>query len=281
MNHKNILSIFKVLLIINQIKMKKITLTIFLFSVFTIATAQDWSKAYRQVEEITLNEGLEEDYIKFESFWKTIKEKHVKEGKLAGWFVWKVDPTSNDNKAWADYLIVNVYANEKQMKDMASKPLEWWQNEMKVAHKGKTKRSIIKKYSQETMDNKYRKKSISYVNKGLDAFMLEEASPNIGTKANYIGIEQLNDDYVDFETKFFAPSHKESKARLYWELNEIIDRSENAYKPVTHMIFEIPNPNAPETEWEPSFAEEMAMKYGIASRKFHGTLSTELVNYAW
>ena len=58
MNHKNILSIFKVvLLIINQIKMKKITLTIFLFSVFTIATAQDWSKAYRQVEEITLNEG--------------------------------------------------------------------------------------------------------------------------------------------------------------------------------------------------------------------------------
>ena len=25
-----------------------------------------------------------------------------------GWFIWKVDPKSNDNKPWADYLILNV-----------------------------------------------------------------------------------------------------------------------------------------------------------------------------
>ena len=64
-------------------------------------------------------------------------------------------------------------------------------------------------------------------------------------------------------------------------VNEIVDRSDNAYKPVTHTIFEIPNPEAPQGEWEPTFAEEMAVKYGIASRKFHGTLNTELVHFAW
>ena len=208
-------------------------------------------------------------------------EKQKKDGKIMGWFVWKVDPKSNENKPWADYLILNVYANKQQMDDMNSKSVEWWENEIKTAHKGKTKRSIVKKYTQETMNNKYRKKSVTYTNKGLHAFIAENAVPEAGTKADYIGIEQLNDDYVDFEIKLFAPYHQQSKSRLYWELNEIVDRSDNAYKPVTHTIFEIPNPEAPEVEWNPTFAEEMAVKYGIASRKFHGTLNTELVHFAW
>ena len=261
--------------------MKQYILLTLLFTSFTFINAQDWSKVYRQVEEVTLNDGLEKDYEKFEGFWKTIKQKHVKEGKLMGWFIWKVDPKSNDNKPWADYLILNVYANKQQMDDMNSKSMEWWQNEIKTAHKGKTKRSIVKKYMQEGTNNKYRKKSVTYVNKGLHAFIAENAVPEAGTKADYIGIEQLNDDYVDFEIKLFAPYHQQSKSRLYWELNEIVDRSDNAYKPVTHTIFEIPNPEAPEVEWKPTFAEEMAVKYGIASRKFHGTLNTELVHFAW
>ena len=84
------------------------------------------------------------EYVDFEGFWKTIKEKHVKEGKQVAWFVWKVLPTE-ENKGWAEYLIYNVYANEEQMKAMSSKSTEWWENEIKVAHKGKTKRSIVKK----------------------------------------------------------------------------------------------------------------------------------------
>ena len=94
-------------------------------------------------------EGVENDYVDFEAFWKTIKAKHVKEGMQIGWFVWKVDQSSNNNNAWSDYLIFNIFANEAQMKEMNSKPPEWWQNEIKTAHKGKTKRSIIKKYTQE------------------------------------------------------------------------------------------------------------------------------------
>ena len=142
--------------------MKKIFLGIFLISVFNILNAQDLSSVYRQVEEVTLNEGLDEDYVDFEGFWKTIKEKHVKEGMQIGWFVWKVDQSSNNNNAWSDYLILNIFANEEQMKEMNSKTPEWWQNEIKTAHKGKTKRSIIKKYTQEDINCIY----------GLDADLI-------------------------------------------------------------------------------------------------------------
>ena len=42
------------------------------------------------------------------------------------------------------------------MKEMNSKTQEWWINELKAAHKGKTKRSIIKKYIRK-VNNKYKK----------------------------------------------------------------------------------------------------------------------------
>ena len=137
--------------------MKKLLFGIFMISVLNVK-AQDWSTVYRQVDEVTLNEGLEEDYEKFESFWKILKQKHLKEGKILGWFVWKADKSSNNNNAWTDYIILNIYENEQKMKEMNSKTQEWWMNELKSAHKGKTKRSVVKKYIKETLDNKYKKK---------------------------------------------------------------------------------------------------------------------------
>ena len=47
---------------------------------------------------------------------------------------------------------------------------------------------------------------------------------------------------------------------MYWELNEIVDRTENAYKPVSYN-FEIRNPENNNVESNLSFAEEMAIKY--------------------
>ena len=54
--------------------MKKLIITtIFILSISL--QAQDWSSVYRQIEEVTLNEGLDNEYVAFEGFWKTIKEK--------------------------------------------------------------------------------------------------------------------------------------------------------------------------------------------------------------
>jgi len=52
--------------------MKKLLFGIFMISMLNV-NAQDWSTVYRQVEEVTLKEGLENEYIEFEAFWKTIK----------------------------------------------------------------------------------------------------------------------------------------------------------------------------------------------------------------
>ena len=41
------------------------------------------------------------------------------------------------------------------------------------------------------------------------------------------------------------------------------------------------NPQSAAAEWNPSFAEEMAVKYGTASRNFHGTMNAELVHFAF
>jgi hypothetical protein len=47
--------------------MKKLLFGIFMISMLNV-NAQDWSTVYRQVEEVTLNEGLENEYIEFEAF---------------------------------------------------------------------------------------------------------------------------------------------------------------------------------------------------------------------
>ena len=44
-------------------------LLITLFFAINLINAQDWSKVYRQVEEVTLNEGLVDQYYEFEKFW--------------------------------------------------------------------------------------------------------------------------------------------------------------------------------------------------------------------
>jgi len=260
--------------------MKNIIITlVFLFSVSI--HSQDMSNVHRVFEEITLNDGLVEEYAGFESFWGTVKEKQIKDGNLLGWFVWKVDPKSNDNQPWTDYIVLNVFANKSQMDKMNSKDAEWWNKYIKSAHKGKTKRSVIKKYLKETTDNKYRKKSVTYTVKGLGVILTEQAAPQEGTKAVYRGIEQLNYDYVDFELNYFKPWHEATSSRLYWEVNEILSRSDNAYKPVTHTIFEIVNPDVSSNNENLSFTDQMMIKYGVASRKEHGRLDLELMNWRW
>ena len=99
--------------------MKKLFLLLLCFS--SVIYAQE-ATIYRQVEEVTLKKGIsQEEYENFEAFWRTVKAKHVKEGKLMGWFLWKSDSTSNNNP-WADYVIINVFSSKAQMDAMMSKP---------------------------------------------------------------------------------------------------------------------------------------------------------------
>jgi len=152
-----------------------------------------------------------------------------------------------------------------------------WMQIIQDAHKGKTKRSTIKKYIKESTENKYRASSRSYTMQSISNLSEEGLDPEATINATYIGMEALNDDYVEFEKQYFREQHKGNK--YWWDLSEIIDSSDNAYKPITHTIFEInKDNNDPNSEGsEQSFTDKMMSKYGYASREMHGWLQLTFV----
>jgi hypothetical protein len=222
---------------------------------------------YWTSEHVEINEGMEEEYEKFEAFWGVAKEKAIADGLQAGWSIWKVDPSSNDDNPWADYIIINTYQSKEQMDANVD-----WMQLIQDAHKGKTKRSVIKKYIKESTDNKYRASSRSYTMQSISNLSEAGRDPSAPINATYIGMEALNDDYVEFEKQYFREQHKGNK--YWWDLSEIVDRSDNAYKPITHTIFEVNKENNGSTSEgsEQSFTEKMMSKYGYASREMHGWL---------
>ena len=255
--------------------MKKTFLTI-LFLLALTSNQVFSQNFYAQIQEVTVQEGLNSEYEEFEKFWSVVNEKLIADGHLAGWSFWKVNPESNDNNPWADYILYNLFSSEDQMNSTLSKSPEWWTEYVEKAHKGKSKRSLIKKYVKETLDNKYKERLVTYNISNVAAFADDKLQPAVGINAVYIGMEQLNEDYERFETEYFQNRHKGNK--LYWEFNKITNRSDNAYKPVTHNIFEV-NMEDSSQDQEPSFIDEMMVKYGSASRTLHGWMVVELLEF--
>ena len=48
------------------------------------------------MEEITLKEGVENDYLKLEKMWSNVHEKIHAMGNKAGWFLFKVIPAGRE-----------------------------------------------------------------------------------------------------------------------------------------------------------------------------------------
>ena len=77
-----------------------------------------------------------------------------------------------------------------------------WMQIIQDAHKGKTKRSLIRKYVKESTENKYRASSRSYTMQSISNLSEEGLDPEETVNATYIGMEALNDDYVEFEKQY-------------------------------------------------------------------------------
>ena len=265
--------------------MKKIKFLTFTLLSISFAFSQAVS-----MEEITLNDGMEKDYIKFENMYSSAHDKVQQNGEKAGWFLFKVIPTEegtswppNSSTPWCDFVLFNIYSDDSQLDGdwgMGSNQKET-QAFVRKANYRKMKNSEMTRLF--NMANKFRKKTTNYTLKGVDA-TVDIGPMKIGDRATLLGVEQLNEDYEEFESKWFKQGHNESilnGQRLAWYLNKISERSENAYQPISHMIFERFNPNPPEVNSnpEPTFVQQMMGKHGSASRKIHGGLILELVNF--
>jgi len=267
-----------------SIKMKKI-----IYSIFTLLlTSLAFSQAV-EMEEITLNDGMEKDYIKFENMYSSAHEKVQQNGEKAGWFLFKVIPTEdgtqwppNSSTPWCDFVLFNIYSDDSQLDGdwgMGSNEKEA-QAFVRKANYRKMKNSEMTRLF--NMSSKFRKKTTRYTLKGVDA-TIDVGPTKIGDRATLLGVEQLNEDYEMYESMFFKKYHNKQitdGVRLAWYLNKISERSENAYQPISHMIFERFNTNrSSNNNSEQSFTEKMMSKNGSASRKIHGGLILELVNF--
>ena len=260
-NHKSI-----------EMKQFKILLFLLLVPVFTFSQVFD-------IEQVKVNPSMMGDYEKFEGMWANAHEEIHKIGNKIGWFLFKVVPNSNQPKPGFDYVILNFY------KDAEAKKAGWgvknMQTLMKKANYGKIKSSEVKRLS--SLGGKIKSEVKGYSLSVLDATIEVGSGPAIGNRVTYHGVKALNDDYENYEMKWFKDGHNQDiieGRRLAWYFNKVDSSTDNADKSMTHVIFERFNPSAPQREaFEPTFEQQMMWKHGGASREFIENATLELVNF--
>ena len=99
-----------------------------------------------------------------------------------------------------------------------------------------------------------------------------ESSSGSKTKVYFNGFQALNDDYENYEMKYFKKWHEkrmEAGELGWWEFNKVINRSENENQDVTHFTMDVALlDNYLETYEEVTeFTDQMLMKHGVQSRK--------------
>ncbi|MGC6421985.1 MAG: hypothetical protein ACON43_04160 [Flavobacteriaceae bacterium] len=256
---------------------KTLLICVLLCAFFTSAQTHKYIK----MEVITLKEGQHKNYLEIEEFFSAVKQLAVKKGLQTGWAVFKNIP-NEENKieglTYPDYMVFNLYGSEEQMN--ADVDINSLVNE---AHKGKTKRSTIKKMltnwsAPRDVTRYYTYKRIANTDWGM-------GDMKAGLKLYGAPVKQLDENYINYELEFFKKNHDRqvaSKERGWWELNEIIDSSDNALKEMTHIIFEAPGPMWGKVEVkEPSFTEKMMSENGIKTRKIWPHFEMELQYFAF
>ena len=254
-----------------------------LLVVFLIVPLSLFSQSFGVLQIKVNDASMKNDYEKFEAMWANVHEEIHKKGNKTGWFFFKVIPNPNnpDNKkADFDYVILNFYKDDEARK--AGWGVEVNDAFIKKVNYGKMKSSEIKRLLS-VRQNKIKTEWKNYIMTGLDATIDVGGDPKIGDKVNYIGVKALNNDYENYEMKWFKNGHNEdilSGRRIAWYFNKVLSSSDKANKSLTHAIFERFNLNAPQREQtEPTFEQQMMWKHGGAAREFVEYCTLELINF--
>jgi hypothetical protein len=241
--------------------MKKLLYINFLF-IITLSYSQE-QVAY---EAIWLNDGMEEQYLEVETFWSEIKKEAISRDLQNGWVVWKVvkDPENESHSKKPDYIVMNGYKDS----DQREKQINWEELGMEV-YKGKLSKSKYKKEFAKWQGT--RKKTSRFLVERLDNTEWK-IPPGSETKVYFNGFQALNDDYENYEMKFFKKWHEkrmETGDLGWWEFNKVISRSDNENQDVTHFTMDIALiDNYMGSYQQPTeFSDQMLMKHGSESRK--------------
>ena len=241
--------------------MKKQILSILFILSITISFSQLVS-----YEAIWVKDSMDESYVEVEEFWSKIKEQEIADDSQDFWIVFKLekDIENADHKMKPDYIVMNGYKDSIQR----SKSVNWQELGKKVYKKELSKKKFETKW---TLGSQVRKETRRFLVERLDNSVWSPLAEGKEVLFLFNGFKALNDDYENFEMKFFKENHKkqiEAGSRAWWEFNKVLNRSENANQEVTHFTIDAIDKNYQwSNDGEPSFTQQMMGKYGVASRE--------------
>ena len=220
---------------------------------------------------VRVDEKDRQGYLELESFWSTIQEHAIKDGLMDRWMIWEfLQNEGEDSKGNPDFLIMNIYKDSLQ-KSKASKIN--WNDYAKKVYKGKLSKSKFEKklnltfgkrnyYELERLDNTY-----------------WHGELKAGMEINMHAFKALNEDYEDYEMKFFKKMHEKdilNGFRKWWEFNRVISsnvttESSTGGNP-THSTIGMSGRERSQEEidefWNNlTFEDRMMIKNGLASRE--------------
>ena len=228
------------------------------------------------MDVVQIKKGKAMDYESVEAFISPVQKQAIEDGKKIGWYVFKNvgggDLSEIEDKGIGDYLIINVYKDLDQMK---SDNWDEYLSIAKMVYKGKmSSKSIERKISNIGLP---RKDTRSYTLENL--YFTKPNPPVIGNLYTVSPVEQLTDDYEKFELEFFKPIFEKNILagnHGAWNFNKVVNSSDNAYKNITHIIFNQSVKGA--NNVVPSdFISTQVQKIGIASRKIYDPATIQLL----
>jgi len=252
--------------------MKNILLVLFIIPLFSNAQILN-------MDIIQVKDGREMDYEAVEAFMVPIQQAAINSGKKSGWYILKNvgggDLTEIEDKGVVDYMILSIYKDLDQMK------ADTWDGYLEIAkkaYKGKmSSRKVERMIASIAAEDNPRKDTRSYVMENI--YYTKPNAHVVGNVYTVFPAQQLNDDYEQFEMEYYRPIWEKNilaGKHMNWEFNRIIDRTENAYQNLTHIIFNRRVEGAT-IDFPSDFRSNQLSKAGMTSRKAFDTANMELI----
>jgi len=211
--------------------MKKIILLLTLLFTFN-ASAQ-----YNILSAVQLNEGAEDQYLALEAFMGPVHDLAIEKGIQNWQTVWKV--TSETGENGPHYIINTGFSSKEQLNghDKSWADGDWLALAIE-AYKGKISARRVERIMNDLgSESKDRR---NYHLKRVDRTIWSGGSLKPGDMLSITPTQAQNDDFEDYETKFFKPYVEKaiiSGKHRFWGLSKVYERSESAYEGISHFFF--------------------------------------------
>ena len=197
---------------------------------------------YAAASYVVLNEGSENDYLQLESVWQAYHKEAITLGRKAGWSIWKIAKNGDDSYehgTYPDYLILEQYSSKEQMDEEFVRYGEDYEG-MKAIMKKNLKGKYSNKQIEKILAKAPKKEVRTYIHERVTSTPMTNGDVKVGDVMVATAMEQLRDDYEQFETEFYRDLFAQNIIKgnhRFWGFSRIIDRNEAAYSAPTHTAW--------------------------------------------